>query len=80
MIDSHVAIKWKLRGFLEQHGITPHALAKHIDMHSANMYRLLRGDGPKTFDRETLSRVVRGLRDLTGSQDVNVSDVLEEEN
>ena len=66
VIDSNMPIRWKLRETLEQLRITPHALAVEIEMAPANMYRLLRGEGPKTFDREVLSRLIRGLREICG--------------
>jgi predicted transcriptional regulator len=78
VITSDVAIQWKLRTYLEANGITPHALAKAALIEPPNIYRMLRGDGPKMFDREVLSRIIRALRDLTGKP-VTVSDVLEEE-
>ena len=78
VIASAMPIRWKLRGFLETHNVSPHALAKHIGILPANMYRMLRGEGPKMFDRDVLGRIIRGLRELTG-EPVSVSDVLEEE-
>ena len=78
VIASDVAIKFKLRSFLEAHEISPHALAKHANIEPPNMYRMLRGDGPKSFDREVLSRIIQSLRVLT-EKPVGVSDVLEEE-
>ena len=42
------------------------------------MYRLLRGDGPRSYDREMLSRVIHGLREITGDSSINVQDILEE--
>jgi DNA-binding Xre family transcriptional regulator len=77
VIDSTMPIQWKLRQTLASHGITPYALAVHIGMQPANMYRLLRGAGPKVFDREMLSKVIQGLRELSRNQDINIQDVLE---
>jgi predicted transcriptional regulator len=78
VITSDVPIQWKLRAYLEAHSITPHALAKAASIEPPNIYRMLRGEGPKMFDREVLGRIIRALRDLTGKP-VSVSDVLEEE-
>jgi predicted transcriptional regulator len=78
VIASAVPIKWKLREYLEANEISPYALAKHVGLEPPNMYRMLRGDGPKMFDREVLGRIIRGLRELT-NKPVSVADVLEEE-
>ena len=78
VITSDVPIQWKLRAYLEANSITPHALAKAAEIAPPNIYRMLRGEGPKMFDREVLGRIIRALRDLTGKP-VSVSDVLEEE-
>jgi predicted transcriptional regulator len=78
VIASDMPIKFKLRSFLEANEISPHALAKQAGLEPPNMYRMLRGDGPKMFDREVLSRIIQSLRLMTGKP-VSVSDVLEEE-
>lgn len=78
VIMSDMPIKWKLRAYLEQHEITAYALAKAATIEPPNIYRMLRGEGPKMFDREVLGRIIRALRDLTGKP-VSVADVLEEE-
>ena len=71
-------IRWKLRAFLDEHKVTAYALAKAASIAPPNIYRMLKGEGPKMFDREVLGRIIRALRDLTGKH-VSVSDVLEEE-
>jgi predicted transcriptional regulator len=78
VITSVVPIQWKLRGYLEAHNITAYKLAQAAQIAPPNIYRMLRGAGPKQFDREVLGRIIRALRDLTGKH-VSVSDVLEEE-
>jgi predicted transcriptional regulator len=78
VITSDVPIQWKLRAYLEAHNITAYALAKAAQIAPPNIYRMLKGEGPKMFDREVLGRIIRALRDLTGKP-VSVSDVLEEE-
>lgn len=79
MIASVMPIKWKLKDALVARSITPHALAVHIGMQPANMYRLLRGDGPHNIDRVVLSRIIHGLRFLSSDPKINVQDILEEE-
>jgi predicted transcriptional regulator len=78
VITSVVPIQWKLRAFLEAHNITAYKLAQAAQIAPPNIYRMLKGEGPKMFDREVLGRIIRALRVLTGKP-VSVADVLEEE-
>jgi predicted transcriptional regulator len=77
VITSVVPIQWKLRGYLEAHNITAYRLAQVAEIAPPNIYRMLRGEGPKQFDREVLGRIIRALRVLTDGP-VSVADVLEE--
>ncbi|THF87207.1 helix-turn-helix transcriptional regulator [Deinococcus sp. KSM4-11] len=68
--------QWKLRDYLHAHGITPYKLAKAIpDVRQATIYRLAAEDAPQSVSFDILSRVITGLRTVTG-QDVTVGDLI----
>lgn len=71
-----MAIRWKLREYIEQHNLSALSVELKAGIGRNSIYRLTRSDGPRLIDRETLDKVIRALRELTGST-VEVSDLLE---
>ncbi|WP_293913162.1 hypothetical protein [Deinococcus sp.] len=70
---------WKLRSLLEREGISAYALAKTIanDAQPNTVYRLVRsGKEPKRVDLNTLTIIIKGLRNMTGRK-YAISDILE---
>lgn len=69
-----VAIRVKLKEFLEQNSISAYRLAETVeDTKNQNIYRIARGGKPSLG---TLEDIIRALRKLTGKE-VQVSDLLE---
>jgi transcriptional regulator with XRE-family HTH domain len=70
-------IQWKLRQYLETHGLSAYALAKVAGGRETTIYRLAReGQEPDRVDLPTLARVIGALRKLTG-ETVTPNDLLE---
>lgn len=70
-------IQWKLRQYLETHGLSAYALAKVAGGRETTIYRLAReGQEPDRVDLPTLARVIGALRRLTG-ETVTPNDLLE---
>lgn len=69
-------IDWKLRQFIEQHGLSALSVETKAGIGRNAIYRLLRDDGPDRIDRQTLARLIFALRELTG-REVNVGDLLD---
>ena len=72
-----MAVRWKLKGYLDQHGITAYRLAQetHGELSQTGVYRLLSDElGGVRF--ESLNAVLKALRTLTGHE-VTPNDLLE---
>jgi DNA-binding Xre family transcriptional regulator len=70
-----MAVKWKVKDLLEQHGKTPYALWKASGVSRTTLYAITGGkmDG---LHFDTLDKLIRGLEALTG-QTITPNDVLE---
>lgn len=71
-------IRWRLADYLEERGLSAYAVGKAMGTSYMNtVYRMARrGDEPARVDLPTLSRVIDGLRKLTG-EEVQITDILE---
>lgn len=74
-------ITWKLGGYLQTHQLRPRdveteAIRSGFQFGRNTIYRLLRNDGPKSYDKDTLTALIVSLRNLTG-QPVTPNDLLE---
>ncbi|GGS40560.1 helix-turn-helix domain-containing protein [Deinococcus knuensis] len=68
--------QWKLRAYLQAHGITPYRLAKALpEMRQATIYRLAAEETPQSVSFDVLSQVIAGLRRVTG-EDVTPNDLI----
>ena len=70
-----MAVKWKVKAFLDSHDITPYRLMKESGLAQGTVYRLV-NDDTTGLNTETLNAVLDALSDLTGKA-LNVNDVLE---
>lgn len=70
-------VRWKLRDFLEQNGLTTYALVRASHLAPNTVYSLARGS-TKHVRLDTIAGVLGGLRRLTG-REVGLSDILEHE-
>jgi hypothetical protein len=72
-----MTVQWKLRRYLDAHGLTAYRLAQAIpDMRQATIYRLASKTTPQSVNFEILGRILQGLRQLTG-ETVTPNDLLE---
>lgn len=72
-------VRWKLREYLEIHGITAYQLGKEMggQTRMPNLYRVMSAaEGPSRVDLDTLGEIIEVLRRLTGKK-VSVCDLLE---
>jgi hypothetical protein len=74
-------ITWKLGGYLQTHHLRPRdveteAIRSGFQFGRNTIYRLLRNEGPKSYDKDTLTALIVSLRNLTG-QPVTPNDLLE---
>ncbi len=74
-------LTWKLGTFLETHNIKPRqveneAIRAGFNFGRNTIYRLLRGDGPDRYDKETLTALLVTLGKITG-EPVSPNDLLE---
>jgi len=70
-----MAVRWKIKEFLEAHSITPYRLMKDTGLSQGTVYRLANNDF-NSVNAEIIDAVVKALRKLTGKP-VDVSDLLE---
>lgn len=68
-------IKWKLKAYLDAHGLKPYDLVQRTQLAANTVYGMARGES-KSARLDTLEIVVRTLRELTG-QEVSIGDVVE---
>jgi DNA-binding Xre family transcriptional regulator len=70
-----MALAWRVKEFLEAHGISAYRLMKEADLAQGTAYRLAnnRANG---LNLETLDAVIEALRQLTGKR-VLLADLLE---
>jgi hypothetical protein len=73
-------IDWKLSEVIATHGLTPLQVEREAQrlgyaFGTNTIYRLIRGDGPRLVDRESLAAVVAALRSLTGEA-IDAGDLL----
>lgn len=68
-------MKWKLKQYLEEHGLTPHALSRESNLSTATIYPMARGQAER-ISLQTMDRVIDALRSLTGER-VDIADLLE---
>lgn len=74
-------LEWKLRPLLEAHNLRPRdveteAIRLGYTFGKNTIYRVLSGEGPTNFNRDTLTAIIGALRKLTGKP-VSVGDLLE---
>ena len=67
-------VTWKLRDYLDRHGVSAYALLKATDLAPSTVYALARGDQTRV-DLGVLDRVIGGLEHLTG-EPVTFDDLL----
>ena len=67
-------IRWKLKTYLEAHGLTPYKLAQRSGLARNTVYGMTRGESEGNL--RTLETVVRTLREVTG-EEVKLEDVVE---
>ncbi len=70
-------LRWKLRDYLDSHGLSACALTRTADVAPNTVYTLARGDSERV-SLEVLDKVLAGLERLTG-EPVGVADLLERE-
>lgn len=70
-----MALKWKVKEFLEGHGISAYRLMKEASLAQGTAYRLA-NDQANGLNLETLDAVIGALRRLTGKR-VILADLLE---
>lgn len=70
-------LRWKLRDYLDSHGLSAYALTRTADVAPNTVYALARGDSERV-SLEVLDKVLTGLERLTG-EPVGVADLLERE-
>ena len=72
-------VQWKLKAFLDSHGITPYQLGKELggQTRMPNIYRIINGE-PSRVDLNMLGSVIEALAKLTGTRP-SVCDLLEYE-
>jgi DNA-binding Xre family transcriptional regulator len=77
MVDSLMPTRWKLKAFLDEHGITVYKLAQHTgDKLSRNaLYNLAKDEPPARIELKTLDVLIPVLSELTGKV-VRVEDLL----
>ena len=70
-------VQWRLRDYLQQHGLTAYRLAQAMpDTRQPTVYRLASERAPQSVNFDLLGKVIQGLKVLTG-QDVTPNDLLE---
>ena len=70
-----MAVRWKVKAFLDDHGITPYRLMKESGLAQGTVYCLVNED-TTGLNTETLNAVLEALSDLTG-ETLEIGDVLE---
>lgn len=68
-------VQWKLKSYLDDHGITPYRLSQMVGISRNSIYNLTSGQ-PTNVYFETLGELIPALRKLTGKQ-TSVCDLLE---
>ena len=68
-------MRWKLKGYLEEHGVTAHALALESKLSLNSVYPVVRGTAER-ISLATLDRMLSALDQLTGEH-ASLADVLE---
>jgi len=74
-------LRWKLKNYLDAHGISVYALAKKVEGHLSRNATYHLTHNPKGIQFDTLEAIISALRQLTGTP-VEVTDLLgyQEEN
>ncbi len=67
-------MNWRLSEYLEENGITPYQLFKETGLSVNTIYPIARNEA-RRVDRDTLDRVLAGLRTLTGKP-TDIGDIL----
>jgi DNA-binding Xre family transcriptional regulator len=67
-------LRWKVREFLDMHGVTPYRLMAATGLAQGTVYRLARNEAT-SVNTETLELVLVALRKLTGKK-VELQDLL----
>jgi DNA-binding Xre family transcriptional regulator len=70
-----MAVRWKVKGFLDANGITPYRLMKESGLAQGTVYRLV-NDDTTGLNTETLNAVLKALSKLS-KKTLTVNDVLE---
>ena len=68
-------IKWKLKAYLDAHGLKPYDLVQRTSLAANTVYGMARGES-KSVRLDTLETVVKVLRELT-LEPVSLGDVVE---
>jgi DNA-binding Xre family transcriptional regulator len=76
MVYSESMIRWKLKDYLDRHGITVYQLAKQTEgkLSRNALYNL--ADNPESIRFENLDTIIIALKEITKKQ-LKVSDLLE---
>lgn len=68
-------VAWRIKEFLDDHGLTPYRLVQASGIPQGTVYRLVNGD-TRNLNADTLALTLDALRTLTG-EPVGLGDVLE---
>ena len=68
-------MRWKLRDYLDRHGLNPHQLVTATGLSTRTVYPMTAGDSTRV-DLRSLETIVFALRKLTGER-VELTDLLE---
>lgn len=68
-------IKWKLKSYLDTHGLSAYKLIQESGLASNTIYEMARGES-ESASLKTLESVIKALREVTG-EEVRLEDVVE---
>ena len=68
-------VKWRLKPYLEAHGLTPYELIRRSRLAPNTVYAMARGEN-RSVRLDTLETVIKTLREVTGKA-VSLDDLIE---
>jgi predicted transcriptional regulator len=74
-VTAIVPFKWKLKGILDKHGITPYRLMKESGISQTTIYGIA-GGRHATLNGQVLDRIMDALGKLTGKT-FSIADIVE---